>query len=120
MLAIALINIRIWYRLAYAIYLVALILLIGVEFIGVEVNGSTRWLDFGIARIQPSEVMKPAMVLALARYYHDLPDNKISHILGMLGALILLVLPMSLILRQPDLGTTLLLGTTGVAIILQL
>lgn len=117
MLAVALINIRIWYRLAYPIYLVALILLIGVEFIGVEVNGSTRWLDLGIARIQPSEVMKPAMVLALARYYHDLPDNKISHILGLLGALILLVLPMSLILRQPDLGTTLLLGTTGVAII---
>jgi len=117
MLGVALIDIRIWYRLAYPIYAVALGLLIGVEFVGVEVNGSTRWLDFGIARLQPSEVMKPAIVLALARYYHDLPDNKISHIAGLLGALILLTLPMSLILRQPDLGTTLLLGTTGVAIV---
>jgi len=117
MLGVTLINIRIWYRLAYPVYAIALGLLIGVEFVGIEVNGSARWLDFGVARMQPSEVMKPAIVLALARYYHDLPDSRISHILGLLGALILLALPMSLILRQPDLGTTLLLGTTGVAII---
>lgn len=117
MLAIAMIDIRIWYRLAYPIYAVGLVLLIGVEFVGVEVNGSTRWLDFGVARLQPSEVMKPAIVVALARYYHDLSKHMVSHVLGLLGALILLTLPMALILRQPDLGTTLLLGTTGVAII---
>jgi rod shape determining protein RodA len=84
MLGVALINIRVWYRLAYPIYLIAL---------------------------------KPAIALALARYYHDLPSDKVSHILGLIGALILLALPMSLILRQPDLGTTLLLGTTGVAMV---
>ena len=117
MLAIALMDVRMWYRFAYPIYAAGLILLIGVEFVGVEVNGSVRWLDFGVARLQPSEIMKPAIVLALARYYHDLPTHRVSHILGLLGALILLALPMSLILRQPDLGTTLLLGTTGVAII---
>ena len=117
MLAVALIDIRIWYRLAYPIYLISLGLLIGVEFIGVEINGSTRWLDFGVTRLQPSEIMKPAIVLALARYYHDLPHDKVSHILGLIGALIILALPMSLILRQPDLGTTLLLGTTGVVMV---
>jgi len=117
MVAVAMIDIRIWYRLAYPIYAVGLLLLIGVEFVGVEVNGSTRWLDLGITRLQPSELMKPAIVLALARYYHDLPANKVSHILGLLGALILLAMPMSLIFRQPDLGTTLLLATTGVAMI---
>jgi len=82
MVAVAMIDIRIWYR---------------------------RWLDLGITRLQPSELMKPAIVLALARYYHDLPANKVSHILGLLGALILLAMPMSLIFRQPDLGTTLLI-----------
>ena len=117
MLCVAMVDIRIWYRLAYPVYAISLGLLIGVEFVGVEVNGSKRWLDFGIARLQPSEVMKPAMVLALARYYHDLPSNKVSHIIGLIGALILLALPMSLILRQPDLGTTLLLATTGVGIV---
>ena len=88
MLAVALIDIRIWYRLAYPIYTVALGLLIGVEFVGVEVNGSTRWLDFGIARLQPSEVMKPAIVLALARYYHDLPSDRISPVIGLMLSLI--------------------------------
>ena len=117
MLAIALIDIRVWYRLAYPTYLIGLTLLIGVEFFGIEINGSNRWLDFGFTRLQPSEIMKPAIVLALARYYHDLPSDKVSHVLGLIGALILLALPMSLILRQPDLGTTLLLGTTGVVIV---
>lgn len=117
MLAIALIDIRVWYRLAYPTYLIGLTLLVGVEFFGIEINGSNRWLDFGFTRLQPSEIMKPAIVLALARYYHDLPSDKVSHVLGLIGALILLALPMSLILRQPDLGTTLLLGTTGVVIV---
>jgi rod shape determining protein RodA len=114
MLIVAMVDIRIWYRLAYPIYAVGLLLLISVEFVGVEVNGSIRWLDFGIARLQPSEVMKPAIVLALARYYHDLPSHRINHVVGLIGALILLALPMSIILGQPDLGTTLFVGMTGV------
>lgn len=117
MLAIATIDIRIWYRLAYPAYIIAVALLIGVEFFGVTVNGSQRWLDLGPIRLQPSEVMKPAIVLVMARYYHDLSDWRISHLSGLTGALILLALPMVLILRQPDLGTTLLLAATGVAII---
>lgn len=117
MLVIAMIDIRVWYRLAYPIYLVGLVLLIGVEFAGVNVNGSVRWLDLGVMRLQPSEIMKPAIVLALARYYHDLPEWRVSHVWGLLGALILMILPMALIFRQPDLGTTLLLAATGVAIV---
>lgn len=117
MLAIAIIDIRIWYRLAYPAYFIALLLLIGVELVGITVNGSQRWLNLGFMRLQPSEIMKPAIVLALARYYHDLADWKISHVMGLLGALFLLILPMGLILNQPDLGTTLLLGATGVAML---
>jgi len=117
MLVVALIDIRFWYRLAYPAYAVGLALLIAVEFIGLEVNGSVRWLDLGFMRLQPSEVMKPIIVLALARYYHDLPSHRISHIFGLLGALILIALPAMLILRQPDLGTTLLLVTTGVVMV---
>lgn len=117
MLVVAVIDIRIWYRLAYPIYIVALLLLIGVELVGVEVNGSVRWLDLGVARLQPSEIMKPAIVLALARYYHDLPDWRVSHVLGLAGAVFLMILPMGLIFNQPDLGTTLLLAATGVAIV---
>ena len=117
MLAIALIDIKIWYRLAYPVYLFGLILLIGVEFIGVTVNGAQRWLDLGVIRFQPSEIMKPAVVLALARYYHDLSSWRVSRVSGLVGALIILILPMALIFNQPDLGTTLLVAATGLALI---
>lgn len=117
MIAIALTDIKFWYALAYPIYIFALLLLIGVDQIGISVNGSQRWLDLYVMRIQPSEVMKPAVVLALARYYHDLPNWYISRFLGLLGAAALILLPMALILRQPDLGTTLLVAATGIAIV---
>ncbi len=117
MLGVAMINIRVWYRLAYPTYIIGLALLIGVELAGIEVNGSKRWLDLGIARLQPSEIMKPAIVLALARYYHDLSDWRISNVWGLMGAILLMVFPMVLVFQQPDLGTTLLLVATGVAII---
>ena len=117
MLGIALIDIKVWYTLSYPAYFGALALLIGVEIMGVNVNGSQRWLDLGLMRIQPSEIMKLAIVMALARYYHDLARWRISHISGLIGALLLIAVPMALILRQPDLGTTLLLGATGVVIV---
>jgi len=117
MIGVAIIDIKVWYALAYPIYLGALLLLIGVDVMGVSVNGSQRWLDLQVVRLQPSEIMKLAIVLALARYYHDLPKWRISHITGLLGATILILLPMALVLRQPDLGTTLLVAATGVAIV---
>lgn len=117
MISVSLVNIRIWYELSYPIYLIALLLLIGVEFFGVSVNGSQRWLNIGPMRLQPSEIMKPAIVLALARYYHDLASWRVSSALGVFGALIIIAMPMVLILKQPDLGTTLLVAATGFVII---
>ena len=117
MVGLAFVDVRVWYWLAYPAYLVALLLLVGVEVAGVTVNGSQRWLDIGVGRLQPSEIMKPALVLALARYYHDLPTRSVSRPLGLLGALLIIGLPMALILKQPDLGTTLLVLMTGVVIV---
>jgi rod shape determining protein RodA len=117
LLVIALTNIRVWMALAYPAYLIALALLIGVEFFGVSVNGSQRWIDLGITRMQPSEFMKMAMVLALARFYHDLPQWRVSKPVGILIAAGIIFIPVILILKQPDLGTSLLLMATGVIII---
>lgn len=119
MFGVAMIDIKFWYHLAYPIYFMALICLFGVDIIGVEVNGSQRWLEMpGLGRrFQPSEIMKLAIVLALARYYHDLQKWRVSHITGIIGALLIIGLPVQFILRQPDLGTTLLLGATGVAMV---
>jgi len=83
----------------------------------VTVNGSQRWLDLELLRLQPSEIMKVAIVLALARYYHDLPSRNVSSPTGLLGVLVLITLPMQFILRQPDLGTTILLVTTGLTVV---
>ncbi|MDB2437118.1 rod shape-determining protein RodA [Hellea sp.] len=117
MLGVAMTDVKVWYALAYPAYFGALVLLIAVDVMGVSVNGSQRWLDLQVMRIQPSEVMKLAIVLAMARYYHDLPNWRVSRLSGLLGAAILILLPMALVLRQPDLGTTLLLAATGVGII---
>ena len=117
MLLVAMTDIKVWYTLAYPIYGLALILLIGVDVFGVSVNGSQRWLDLKIVRFQPSEIMKLAIVLALAKYYHDLPKHYISRLTGLMGAALLILLPMALVLRQPDLGTTLLVAATGLALV---
>ena len=117
MLIIAVTNIRVWMALAYPAYLIALALLIGVEFFGVSVNGSQRWLDLGITRMQPSEFMKMAMVLALARFYHDLPQWRVSKPVGIFVASTIVFVPVLFILRQPDLGTSLLLIATGIVLI---
>lgn len=117
MLGIALTDIRLWFGLAYPAYVGALILLIGVEVFGVSVNGSQRWLDLGFTRVQPSEVMKLAVVLALARFYHDLPDWRVSKPGGIIGALIIIALPVGLVMRQPDLGTSILIILPGLILI---
>jgi len=117
MLLIALTDIRVWYAMAYPGFVIALLLLISVEFAGVSVNGSQRWLDLGFVRIQPSELMKLAAVLALARFYHDLPHWRVSKPVGILGALVIVFIPVALILRQPDLGTSIMLAATGITLI---
>ena len=117
MLIVAMVDIKVWYRLAYPAYLGALVLLVLVDQFGVNVNGSQRWLDLGPIRVQPSELMKPAIVLALARYYHDLPSWRVSDPIGLAGGLGLILLPILLVLRQPDLGTSLLILASGVIVI---
>ena len=72
MLVVALVDIRFWMRAAYTIYGIALVLLLAVELIGDVAMGAQRWIDVGIVQLQPSELMKIALVLALARYFHGL------------------------------------------------
>jgi rod shape determining protein RodA len=114
---IALFPPRFWMGLAYPAYLGALVLLVGVELIGATAMGAQRWIDIGPIRMQPSEIMKIALVLALARYYHDLPEEKVSSLGGLIIPALMIALPMGLIVKQPDLGTSLLLAATGVAIV---
>ncbi|MEO0962022.1 MAG: rod shape-determining protein RodA [Pseudomonadota bacterium] len=117
LLVFALIDPRIWLQLAYPAYAFALLLLIAVEVAGTTGMGATRWINLGFIQLQPSELMKITLALALARYYHVLEQDRVSHPLYLLPALAFIALPVVLVLRQPDLGTALLLSVVGISII---
>ncbi|ANY20833.1 Rod shape-determining protein RodA [Tsuneonella dongtanensis] len=99
--------------LAYPAFGIILVMLIGVEAIGFVGGGSQRWLDLGIIVLQPSELMKPAVVLALARFYGDLPSGMVPTWRSVVPAGVMIAFPMILVLAQPDLGTALAIGFGG-------
>ena len=101
----ALIDIRIWMKLAYPIYILGVVLLIYVEIRGHIGMGAQRWINFGFIQLQPSEVMKIALVLALARFFHGSTMEDVRNPLFLLAPLILVGIPATLIILQPDLGT---------------
>ncbi len=109
MICIAMVDIRFWLRYAYFVYSGALVLLIAVEVAGSIGMGAQRWIDLGIVTVQPSELMKIALVIALARYFHGAKLEDIHSPIHLLVPLILVFLPAGLVLRQPDLGTALML-----------
>ena len=102
--------------LTYPGYLVVLLMLLGVEIVGQVGGGSQRWLEAGPIRIQPSEIMKPAVVLAMARFYETLPAGMIGSWRSVVPAGMLIVLPISLVLLQPDLGTSVAIAFGGVVV----
>ncbi len=110
---VALSDMRWWLRAAYPLYVVALIMLALVIVIGVESGGAKRWLGYGEMSFQPTEMMKIALVLALARYYQWLPPNRVSWPHAVLPPLLMIGAPALLALDQPDLGTAALFGIVG-------
>lgn len=102
--------------MAYPAYGVILILLMAVEAVGFVGGGSQRWLDLGFMQLQPSEFMKPAIVLVLARFYGDLPYGLVPTWRSLIPAGALIAFPMGLVLLQPDLGTALAIGFGGATV----
>ena len=118
MIACAMVPLRVWMALAVPAYIAALALLAAVPLYGVEALGARRWLNLGGVSIQPSEIMKVALVLVLARLYSGLSARSLSRPHWVALALGLIALPVILTLRQPDLGTAVLFAGIGVAIML--
>ncbi|MCW8916570.1 MAG: rod shape-determining protein RodA [Magnetovibrio sp.] len=116
MIVVAITDIRVWLRYAYGFYFIVLALLVAVEVAGFVGMGAQRWISFGIFNVQPSELMKVAMVLALARYFHGGSIEDVGRIFYLVPPLVMVVVPAVLIIRQPDLGTTLMLVLASVAI----
>ncbi len=113
MFAIALTPVGMWKALAAPIYLVSLALLVAAEFYGPEVKGVQRWLEFGTLRIQPSEIAKAAVILALATIYSEIPSHRASHLLWAILAAAIILIPALLVFRQPDLGTAVIMVLAG-------
>ncbi len=111
--AVAFSDMRWWLRGAYPLYLAALFLMLLVPLIGVESGGARRWLGYGEFTFQPAEMMKMALVLALARYYQWLPPEKIWRPDALVPPVLMIGLPLLLALAQPDLGTALLFAVIG-------
>jgi rod shape determining protein RodA len=118
MVVLAMVDLRVWFAIAYPTYILAFLLLIAVEAVGDVTLGAQRWLSIGPVRFQPSELMKIGVVLALARLYHGMSaqDARLSWKLLIPAAMILF--PAALIAHQPDLGTAILVTLTGVAVMI--
>jgi rod shape determining protein RodA len=117
MLVVALIDIRIWFRLAYPIYAVALLGLIAVEVLGIVSMGAQRWINLGLFQLQPSEVMKIGLVLALARWFHGAWLEDVARPTFLAMPVLLIAAPVALVLKQPDLGTAIMLAGGGAAML---
>jgi rod shape determining protein RodA len=117
MIAVALVDIRVWLRYAYLIYGLALALLVVVDVMGRVGGGAQRWIDLGFIQLQPSELMKIAVVLALARFFHGLTLEQVGKPLLLIPPVLLISLPVVLVLRQPNLGTAMLLAIGSAAVL---
>ena len=117
MLMISFFNIKFWHHLSYFFYFITILLLIYVSIFGIKVSGSQRWIDLYYIVLQPSELMKIAVILCLAKYYHRVNVEKINSFISISLALTLILIPVILVLAQPDLGTSILIVSSGLIIL---
>lgn len=118
MIGVALVDIRWWYKMTWPIYIIGFILLIIVEIMGHVGMGAQRWIDLGIIKIQPSELMKIAVILAMAKYFHASEPEQIRRIFYLIPAALIAIAPVGLVLLQPNLGTSLIILMDAAAIFL--
>ncbi len=117
MLVVAVTDIRLWLRYAYVFYGLSLVLLIAVEVAGTVGMGAQRWIDLGFVTVQPSEIAKITLVLALARYFYASRVEDVGRLTHLFVPALLIAAPVILVLGQPDFGTAVLLLFTGVVLL---
>ncbi|CAN5440125.1 rod shape-determining protein RodA [soil metagenome] len=118
MVVLAMVDLRVWFAIAYPLYGAGLVLLVLVEAIGDVRMGAQRWLNLGpLGSFQPSEVMKLGIVLALARFYHSISADDARFSWWLLIPVLMIAAPVLLVAHQPDLGTAMLIAMTGVAVV---
>ena len=117
MIIISFINIKFWFSIGYISYLAVVGLLIWTFLFVITSSGSQRWIDLYFINLQPSELMKIFIILCLAKYFHRMKLENVNSIYTILTSLIIILLPMGLVIVQPDLGTSLLIAISGIAVL---
>jgi len=117
MIFLSFLNIRFWHYFAYIFYAVTFISLIWASLYGVKASGSQRWISLYFINIQPSEIMKIAIIACLAKFYHRIQLEKVNSFKYIIIAFVILILPIMLVISQPDLGTSILIATSGIVVI---
>jgi rod shape determining protein RodA len=117
MVVLSFLDIKVWYYFAYLFYAVVLILLIWASIYGVKASGSQRWINLYFINLQPSELMKIAVIGCLAKYYHRIDLERTNTFKSLLTVLMILIFPIMLVISQPDLGTSILIALSGLVIL---
>tara|TARA_X000001036_G_scaffold153696_1_gene145855 strand:+ start:4024 stop:5148 length:1125 start_codon:yes stop_codon:yes gene_type:complete len=117
MLFISFVNIKVWHATGYIFYLIALGLLIWASFYGVTASGSQRWINLYFINLQPSELMKIAIIICFSKYYHRVQIHNVNNFKNILVSFIILIIPIFLVISQPDLGTSVLIALSGIIVL---
>ena len=117
MIAISFINIKTWHALSYLFYFVTLLLLVWASFYGITASGSQRWINLYFINLQPSELMKIAIIACFAKYYHRAQIHTLNKFTNITVPIVILVLPTFLVITQPDLGTSILIAISGIIVL---
>ena len=117
MVFISFINIKTWHALGYLFYIIILALLFWASFYGITVQGSQRWISLYFINLQPSELMKVAIIICFAKYYHRMQLENVNKFKNIIIPLLVLFIPISLVISQPDLGTSILVALSGIIVL---
>ena len=117
MIFVAFFNIKFWHNFSYIIYFIVMLLLIYVSFFGIKASGSQRWMDVYFFVLQPSELMKIAIIMCLAKYYHRLKVENVNSFTSITIVLSVIIIPTIFVVSQPDLGTSILIALSGLIIL---
>ena len=117
MIFVAFFNIKFWHNFSYIIYFIVILLLIYVSFFGIKSSGSQRWMDLYLFVLQPSELMKVAIIMCLAKYFHRIKIENVNSFTSITIVLSIILIPIIFVISQPDLGTSILIALSGLIIL---
>tara|TARA_Y100001970_G_C14218963_1_gene851436 strand:+ start:40 stop:1164 length:1125 start_codon:yes stop_codon:yes gene_type:complete len=117
MICLSFFSIRFWHSIGYLFYIVVLISLVWASMYGISSSGSQRWINLYFINLQPSELMKIGIIIFFAKYYHRSQIEDLNKFINVLIPLTVLIVPIMLVVTQPDLGTSILIALTGLSVI---